>query len=170
VLTRWPKVAGAPLSSLGLRAPRGREAAVIGICVAVVCVLRLLTFAYLAAIGQSSHVQTGIGNFHPSSPGGAVLAILVGATVAPFSEELVFRGTIYRAIDQRMPDTRACIASGLIFAAARLDVVLAPFFVAYGTVLALVYRRTGNLFVPIAIRTIFDGGSYALLVWLASAR
>jgi len=33
-------------------------------------------------------------------------------------------------------------------------------------VLALLYRRTGNLVVPMAVRSLFDGASYALLVWL----
>jgi len=167
LLRRLPGLLHARLvPGLGLR-PVGRgDALAAALGLVLVCALRLLTFVYLAAIGQPGHVQNGLGYFHATSALSALLTLLVGTTIAPFSEELLFRGTIYRAIASRMPDDRAAIASGLIFAAARLDLVLAPFFAAYGTLLAIAYRRTGNFFVPVAIRAAFDGLSYALLLWM----
>jgi membrane protease YdiL (CAAX protease family) len=169
LLLRLPRLLGGPIAALGLRPLNGREMLTAGVALLIVVAMRLAVFGYLTAIGQPGHVQAGLAGFRPSGPLAAALAIGVGATLAPFSEELLFRGTIYRALAQRMPDDRAAIASGLCFAAARFDLVLAPFFVAYGTLLAIVYRRTGNLFVPVAVRAVFDGASYALLVWLDAA-
>jgi membrane protease YdiL (CAAX protease family) len=168
LLARLPRLAGAPLHDV-IHPFSRRDAATVAVAVLVVVALRLVTFGYLIAIGQPGHVQAGLGGFRTAGPAASALTIVVGALVAPFSEELLYRGTIYPAIAQRLPDGRAAVASGLIFAAARLDLVLAPFFVVYGTLLALVYRRTGNLLVPVAVRALFDGASYALLVWLDTA-
>jgi uncharacterized protein len=166
LLARLPRLMGAPLGAAGLRPISPADGGAIAAGTLAVIVLRLSTFGYLAAIGQAGHVQAGLAGFRPTSAVAAVLTVLVGATIAPFSEELLFRGTVYRAIAVRMPDGRAVIASALIFAASRFDLVLAPFFVLYGTLLAALYRRSGNLFVPIGVRAIFDGLSYALLIWL----
>jgi membrane protease YdiL (CAAX protease family) len=166
VLKRLPQLVGAAPAGVGARPLNATDAATVAGGTLIVCAMRLLTFGYLAAIGQSNHVQAGLGGFRPTGPLAVALLIIVGAAIAPFSEELLFRGVIYRAMLVRMPDARAAIGSGLVFAAARFDLVLAPFFVAYGTLLAVLYRRTANLFVPIAVRILFDGASYALLVWL----
>ena len=169
LLVRLPHLANGSWASLGLRLPVASDVLTVIVAIFIVVGLRLLTFGYLVAIGQSGHVQAGLASFRPTGALSAALAIGVGATFAPFSEELLFRGTIYRAFLQRLPDGRAAVASGLCFALARFDLVLAPFFVAYGTLLAVIYRRTGNLFVPVAVRAVFDGASYALLVWLDAA-
>lgn len=167
LLRRLPRLACAPLAGgVGLRSLRRGDLAVAITGFAAVCVLRLGAYGYLVLIGQPGHVQAGLGGFHADSAAATALTLLVGIVIAPFSEELLFRGTIYRAIAQRLPEGPSAITSGLIFAAARFDLVLLPFFTAYGAVLALAYRRTGNLFVPVLIRAAFDGLAYALLLWL----
>ena len=159
------RIFGSP-AGIGLRRPTVRDVLAILAGTAVVAGLRVATFGYLALIGRSDHVQAGLSSFHVASVLGAVLTVGVGATIAPFAEELVYRGTIYRLLAAIMPAGRAAFLSALVFAAARWDLALFPFFAAYGVVLALLYRRTGNLVVPMAVRSLFDGASYALLVWL----
>ena len=170
LLWRWTPLTGAPLSALGFHRLGKRDIGAIAAGALVAFALRLCTFAYLAAIGQPGHVQAGLGAFRPEGPLSVALVILLGATIAPFAEELLFRGIVYRAIAQYWPDGRAVIVSALLFAVARFDVVLAPFFVAYGALLAILYRRTHQLLVPVGVRAIFDGTSYALLAWLSSAK
>jgi membrane protease YdiL (CAAX protease family) len=167
LLRRLPRLACGPLAEgVGLRPLRRGDLVVAITGFAAVCVLRLGAYGYLVLIGQPGHVQAGLGGFHADSTAAIALTLLVGTTIAPFSEELLFRGTIYRAIAQRLPDGRAAIASGLVFGVARFDLVLLPFFTAYGAVLALAYRRTGDLLVPVLIRAAFDGLAYGLLLWL----
>ena len=133
LLRRLPRLACAPLSDgVGLRPPRrgGLVVAIMGF--AAVCVLRLGAYGYLVLIGQPGHVQAGLGGFHAGTAAATALTLLVGILIAPFAEELLFRGTIYRAIAQRLPEGPSAITSGLIFAVARYDLVLLPFFTAYG--------------------------------------
>jgi membrane protease YdiL (CAAX protease family) len=169
LLVRLRRLFSAPGGGLALRPLTWPDFRACLSGIAVVLLLRLGTFVYLAAIGQAGHVQTGLGAFNATDRLGAALTIAVGTTIGPFSEELLYRGTIYRVLSAYMPLNRATFLSALIFAAARFDLVLFPFFTAYGVVLAVLYRRTHNLFVPIAVRAAFDGGSYALLVWLDAA-
>lgn len=165
LLARLPGVIGAPLSALGLRALRASDIGAVTGGVLATVVLRAAAFAYLAVIGASDHVQTGLEGFHVDGVLSATFSVAV-ATIVPFCEELLFRGVIYGALASRTTPFRAAVASGLVFAASRGDLVLFPFFALYGMLLAILYRRTGNLWVPILVRAIFDGATVALLVYL----
>jgi len=154
------------LTALGLRVPRAADIVAIAGGALVVAVLRYVAFLYLAALHVPGHIQTGLEHFAVTGAAGALLAIAVAATIAPVAEELFFRGVVYGALAVRLSPLRAALASAVLFAASRGDIALLPFFTAYGLVLAVLYRRSGNLAVPIGIRALVDGGSTALLVWL----
>jgi membrane protease YdiL (CAAX protease family) len=166
LIARLPSLGGDGLTALGLRVPSAGEIGAIAGGAALVAVLRYLAFLYLAALHIPGHIQTGLEHFAVTGALGAVLAIAVAATIAPFAEEVFFRGVVYGALAVRLSPLRAGLASAVLFAASRGDIALLPFFTAYGLVLAALYRRTGNLAVPIGIRVLLDGGSTALLVWL----
>jgi membrane protease YdiL (CAAX protease family) len=166
LLAFLPRLLVGGAGALGLRVPRGSELAAIVGGVAIAAALRYATFLYLAALRIPGHVQTGLEHFAVTGPLGAALAVAVAVAVAPCAEELFFRGVVYGALAARLSPLRAAAASGLLFAASRGDIAMLPFFTAYGILLAVLYRRTGNLAVPICVRALFDGGSIALLVWL----
>jgi len=166
LLAQLPVLAGGGIGALGLRVPRAADIGAIAGGAALVAVLRYVAFLYLAALHIPGHIQTGLEHFAVTSAAGALLAIAVAATIAPVAEELFFRGVVYGALAERLSPLRAALASAVLFAASRGDIALLPFFTAYGFVLAMLYRRTGNLAVPIGIRALVDGGSTALLVWL----
>ena len=70
--------------------------------------------------------------------------------IAPFAEELLFRGVVFAGLSQRMPLFAAALLSGLIFGAAHLDRWnIAPLAV-IGVGLAYLYYRTGSLWPNIA--------------------
>ena len=77
-------------------------------------------------------------------------AVLVGVAVvvlAPFGEEILFRGVILRSLATRFAWWSATIISALVFAGSHLDAYLAwpraLALVALGVLLAVVYRRHG---------------------------
>jgi membrane protease YdiL (CAAX protease family) len=166
LLARLPGLIGGRLDPLGLRALRPSDLGVVAGGVLATLTLRLAAFVYLAAIGAADHVQTGLEGFRVEGVLSATLSVAVAATIVPFCEELLFRGVVYNALASRTTPLRAAVSSGLLFAASRGDLVLFPFFALYGTLLAVLYRRTGNLWVPILVRGVFDGASVALLVYL----
>ena len=74
---------------------------------------------------------------------------IVGA-LAPFAEEVFFRGFLLAALVPRIGGLRGAIVSSAVFSAAHLNVsTLFPIFV-MGMLLAWLYLRTGSLWPPIA--------------------
>lgn len=69
----------------------------------------------------------------------------VGAILAPFVEEVFFRGFLFQGFRQRYGWITASLLSSAIFAVAHLDLVtLIPTFI-LGNVLAFVYHRSNSL-------------------------
>lgn len=85
----------------------------------------------------------------PHGLGILLLALLVTAVLAPFTEEIFFRGMVYRYLRARWPIWAAVVGSALLFGLAHFSglngLALLPVFVLMGIVLALIYERTGSL-------------------------
>jgi membrane protease YdiL (CAAX protease family) len=86
---------------------------------------------------------------HPGGIGVLLLALLVTAVAAPICEEVFFRGMLFRLLRTRVPLWAAvllsAIAFGLAHASPAVSAALLPTFMYMGTVLAVVYVRTGWL-------------------------
>jgi membrane protease YdiL (CAAX protease family) len=65
--------------------------------------------------------------------------------IAPFAEELLFRGVVFAGLVQRVPLWPAAILSGLIFGAAHLDPWSIVPLATIGVGLAFLYYRSGTL-------------------------
>ncbi|MHB1293611.1 MAG: CPBP family intramembrane glutamic endopeptidase [Anaerolineae bacterium] len=80
-----------------------------------------------------------------SGVGGLILALVLGAVVAPFAEEVFFRGFLYGGLRQRWGVVWALIATSAIFAVVHVTLgVLPPIFV-MGALFALLYEFTGSV-------------------------
>ncbi len=85
----------------------------------------------------------------------AVAAVLV----APFCEEIVFRGYLYPAAKRFTGPWVACFFSAIIFASAHGNAgALLPLFV-FGCVLVLIYEKTGSIWAPMAVHLCFNGAT-----------
>jgi membrane protease YdiL (CAAX protease family) len=98
----------------------------------------------------------------------ALLAMLVMAgLVAPFGEELVFRGLLFPWLRGHLGVAAAAVLSGLIFAILHGVPMLIPALTAIGTALALLYHRCGSLWPVILAHGAFNAimviGLYAAL-------
>lgn len=95
-----------------------------------------------------------------------LLAGLLAIVVAPFVEEVVFRGVLFRSLDDRFGLVVGAVLSSAIFAFIHVEVVtsqplaLGGLF-AVGLVLALSYHFTGNLLIPILGHAVFNASSLA---------
>lgn len=83
-------------------------------------------------------------------------AVLV-AVVAPFAEELLFRGVIYRALSNGIGVWGGAIVSGLLFGAIHISetttgrLLQVGALAVFGILLALLYHWSGTLWAPIAL-------------------
>jgi membrane protease YdiL (CAAX protease family) len=77
--------------------------------------------------------------------------------VAPFVEEVFFRGFLFQGLRQRYGWIAAMLLSSAIFAVAHLDpVALIPTFV-LGNVLAYVYHRSNSVWPGIGLHFLVNG-------------
>ena len=87
----------------------------------------------------------------------ALLSMLVMAGfVAPFGEELAFRGLLFAWLRDRLGVAAAALVSGLIFAVLHGVPVLIPALTAIGIALALLYHRCGSLWPVILAHGTFN--------------
>jgi uncharacterized protein len=92
--------------------------------------------------------QTQLDSFQSitrASPGEFGLVLLAGAVVAPFAEEVFFRGYVFHAYLRQKGLWRAFLYSSLLFAVVHLNLpAVLPIFVV-GLLLAFLYYRTGSV-------------------------
>lgn len=91
-------------------------------------------------------------------------AILAQAVIAPFAEELCFRGLLYTRLRSGMPKLLACIFSSLVFGLVHGTAIW--FFYAFllGLVMAWLFQRTGSLWASILFHMAFNGIIFLLVL------
>lgn len=135
------------------------------VAVALTAVLALVNFALFSA-GRKFAFTQGVYDFFdheifPLLREVTVVDIVVLATIAGFSEELLFRGML----QPRM----GLVASSLLFGLLHgPDVKLWPFALwaaAVGAGFGLVYRETENMAIPMLVHAFYDGLALAYIRW-----
>ena len=92
--------------------------------------------------------------------------VITGAAlvvVAPVTEEIFFRGLLYRALRNRLRTLPAALIAGSIFAALHLStysVSTLPPRVAFGILACLLYEASGSLLPSIALHGMIDGAGF----------
>jgi membrane protease YdiL (CAAX protease family) len=102
------------------------------------------------------------------APGGfswinLTVMLVMGGVIAPFAEELAFRGLLYGYLRRRMAIPVALLIMAVCFAAAHLIVLLMPALFVVGLILGVAYERSGSLWVPIIVHGVFNSVMMILL-------
>lgn len=137
--------------------------------------------AAVGSYGVNAVLVTLIGTREPvqqqllqdAAAGGPPLLLVatIAVVVAPITEEVVFRGVLFRSLADRLGPWSCIVISAAIFALIHIEVLvsqpaaLAGLFV-IGAVLAAAYHRTGNLVVPILGHATFNAMSLGLALVL----
>jgi len=90
--------------------------------------------------------------------------------MAPFAEEVFFRGFIYAGLRRRLAILPAALVSGALFALAHGQPGLIIPFTGVGAILAYAYERTGTLAAPIGVHFLFNLISFLALVFISELR
>ncbi len=101
---------------------------------------------------------------------GGVAAVVAGVLivgVAPFSEEVFFRGFMYGGLRRSLPVWAAAGISGLIFGLLHYtgpdSLAVVPQLAVLGILLAWLYERTGSLWLPIMLHVVNNAVAFAVL-------
>lgn len=78
----------------------------------------------------------------------AIALVLVVGVVAPFGEEMFFRAFLHNCARRRLGRPLGTAVSAAVFAAVHVGPMQVPVIFLMGVVLAVVYDRTGSLWVP----------------------
>lgn len=104
----------------------------------------LLLVGYMALTGDWSLPQEWLTNAAAGSTPELLGVLLAGALLAPFGEELLFRGVGYGAL-RRYGVFVAAAASSVVFGLAHGISVVLPAAILLGVVAALLYERSGSI-------------------------
>lgn len=85
----------------------------------------------------------------------ALLAV-VACVGAPLMEEVVFRGYIYAVVKRFSSIPVAVVFSSVLFGVVHLDLTSFLRLTVLGVILALLYERTGSLWMPLAVHFSFN--------------
>jgi membrane protease YdiL (CAAX protease family) len=102
------------------------------------------------------------------APGGFSWAALVGmiaigGLLAPFAEEMIFRGLLYRWLRGHWPVWAAAVTSALLFGLVHGIPAVIPAAAAVGVVLAITYEQTGSLWPSVVIHATQNTTALALM-------
>ena len=98
-----------------------------------------------------------------------LLAVMIAVIVAPITEEVLFRGVLFRALGDRFGVWVGAIVSSAVFALIHFEILfsqpiaLAGLFTV-GLLLAFAYHLTGSLLVPILGHAVFNAVSVTLAI------
>jgi len=95
--------------------------------------------------------------------GPSFVMFLTVAGLAPFFEELLFRGFLLPVLARRQPMAAALAGSALIFGAIHLQPAGLPVLGTLGLVLGLAMRHTSSLRTPILVHACWNGGLFLLI-------
>jgi hypothetical protein len=158
----WREAFGIRLSRIG----RSLGLALIFYLSAVphVLIFGLLAQSLLRLAGMEGEMQEVVQVFC-SGPSSwlRVYLLVLGIGIAPFAEEVLFRGIALPLLMRRFGTVPAMLMLSLLFAVLHFNVfALVPLFV-IGMGFSLSYRLTGDLMVPVLMHALFNLVNFALM-------
>ena len=94
---------------------------------------------------------------------GVIGLILLGGLAAPFAEELLFRGVLYPLLRRVWGVSVGAVVSAAVFSVVHGFVDVIPGTFLLGVILALLYERTGSLWVPLTLHAVFNSANFILM-------
>ena len=80
---------------------------------------------------------------------------IIAIAFAPFAEEYLFRGLLYRALDRAWGGWRALLGSALFFTIYHQPIAWLPVFLV-GVATALVFKKTGRLAPAVVLHMVYN--------------
>jgi membrane protease YdiL (CAAX protease family) len=156
--------------AVGLRAfPVGRT---VGLALAVVVGGFLATAVYASAAaslgisvqGNTADLVSGFG----AGPLELIMVFGLVGVVAPFVEEITFRGIVFPSLREAWGTTPALLVSGAVFGVVHLQPTIALPLALIGIALAVVFLRTRSLWSAIIAHCAYNSVALALAFAVAS--
>jgi membrane protease YdiL (CAAX protease family) len=86
-----------------------------------------------------------------------LLLLVIGSILAPFSEELLYRGVLYPLLRYPLGTGWGMAAAGLVFGVAHWDAYRTIPLAVGGAILCYIYEKTGSIFVTTLAHGVWNG-------------
>jgi membrane protease YdiL (CAAX protease family) len=107
--------------------------------------------------------------WEPSHAGAFFANVVVIVLVAPFVEELMYRGVGFVTLQRAWGTVTAVLGSALLFGLGHGLIVALPMLALLGVILALLRARTGSLYPPMITHALFNGAALAAAVTIGGS-
>ena len=92
-----------------------------------------------------------------TGPAEFMLLLVIGAVLAPLSEELFYRGMIYPVFRQHLGPLWGAVLAGIVFGVAHWDLWRTIPLAVGGAVLCYIYEKTGSIFASALAHGVWNG-------------
>ena len=155
---------------LGLRRPRLLSIALFALALAVVAspitwALSSLVIKIITLLHQTPDQQVAVQVLEETKdPAQRAVFALAAIVMAPFVEEILFRGILYPLLKHHGYPRLALWGTSLLFAAVHIHLAtFVPLFV-FGLILVWIYERTDTLLAPILTHATFNTINFLLFI------
>lgn len=148
---------------LGLRAPEswGRAALLLLGALGVIWAIGALLEVFLDAGEEQGLVPD---DWDPDRAGAYAVNFVVVAGVAPAVEELLYRGLGFTAIGSFYGAVAAIVVTALAFGLSHGLLQALPVLTIFGAILAVLRHRTGSIYPPIILHSLFNAAALVAAV------
>jgi len=152
---------GLPWSAIGFHPTTKRWTVIaVGLGVALVFVLEAIDDVVQSPVSRLAMDVIAPDGF---SWGGMASMIVVAGAIAPFAEEMLFRGILYDWVRRRWGVVVGVIVSSAAFGIAHMNPYWAAYVALVGVVLAVIYEKSGSLWPPIFLHMSYNTTSVITL-------
>jgi membrane protease YdiL (CAAX protease family) len=99
---------------------------------------------------------------------GLATVFVTASIMAPFLEELLFRGYFYPTLKRYIGPIASAIVVSLLFAGFHANLAALPALFVLAICLTVAYEWTGSLLVPMTMHALFNTTSLAFMYWQAT--
>lgn len=148
---------------LGLKTPKWTAVPlVLGVQILIYVMIAIYSFG-IERLGVKAPTDSEVLAMFGGGLKGMAIAFVLVSIVAPFTEELFFRGLLFPALRRRRSLASAAVISGSIFAFFHMVPALFVPYVVIGAALAVVYEASGSIIPSMALHSL--NNTVALLVF-----
>ncbi|MDD2619979.1 MAG: type II CAAX endopeptidase family protein [Syntrophomonadaceae bacterium] len=157
LFTVWLK--GASLKELGLKKANRQDLLKYGLLGGILLMSLVLLLGLIVSYLQPEVAPQVFEEMLRSAGGTAGFAIIffIGAVMAPFAEELYYRGMIYPVFRNYLGPFGGAVVAGLLFGAAHWDLWRTLPLAVGGALLCYIYEKTGSIWVSILAHGVWNG-------------
>ncbi|MBR0303182.1 MAG: CPBP family intramembrane metalloprotease [Clostridia bacterium] len=119
-----------------------------------------LTLAISGGAFSNDVVNSFNAMYSDTTIGNPALYIAAVALVTPVVEEVLFRGVAYGCMRHRMNKVLAAVISAVFFGLAHGNLIAFIYTFALGLILAVLFEKSGSIFLPIILHASFNTSSF----------